>query len=127
LTALERRDRLLSTCASRGKLGHILPALLHGLRQEGGCTLALDSGHTMRLELPPPPRPPPPKVAEHLVPALLARPDAPTASTWDLTVRRLLGAIDGVRSVSALAAACAVDVPLAQRALQAPAVSAWVS
>ncbi|EOD21005.1 hypothetical protein EMIHUDRAFT_208095 [Emiliania huxleyi CCMP1516] len=59
--------------------GHILPALLHGLRQEGGCTLALDSGHTMRLELPPPPRPPPPKVAEHLVPALLARPDAPTA------------------------------------------------
>ena len=64
LTALERRDRLLSTCASRGQLGHILPALLHGLRQEGGCSLALDSGHTMRLELPPPPRPPPQKVGQ---------------------------------------------------------------
>lgn len=97
LVALERKSRLVSGPGSRDELRHLLPALLHGLQTEGGLTLALDAAHSSRIDLPRPPPPRAPAVEAHLVPVLIAQPDPTATRKWDLTVLKLLPAIDGVR------------------------------
>jgi len=97
LVALERKIRLVSGSDSRDELRHMLPALLYGLQAEGGVTLALDAAYSIRLQLPRPVPPRAPSVEAHLVPVLVAIPDPSCTKNWDMTVLKLLPAIDGVR------------------------------
>jgi len=74
--------RLVSGHGTRDELRHMLPALLHGLKTEGGVTLALDAALSIRLQLPRPPPPRPPAVEAHLVPVLVATPEPATVKKY---------------------------------------------
>jgi hypothetical protein len=129
LADLEEESRMLSDASRKGELVHLLPRILHGLRDRGECAVAADAANTIRLQLPP-------AVArgvrvgddveEHRVPLLLGSPTLDVARRWDLTVQKLLRWIDGTRTTSDIAAAAAADISLVRGGLRALVATGWV-
>ena len=129
LAALERETELLSDASRKGELAHLLPQVLHGLREHGRCAVAADAANTIHLRLPP--RRPSagevgPPVEAHSCPVLLSLPPAGEVRRWDLTLQRLLRWIDGTRHSVDIARAARVDLALVMQALQALQSSGWL-
>ncbi|KAI8587052.1 nitrogen permease regulator 2-domain-containing protein [Geranomyces variabilis] len=104
---------------SRGDptLGDILEQILEDLNSYAECQIPINDSSTINLKLFPK-YPDPPPVHDHEVPVLVVRLARIMDKHWDMTLRRIVPLIDGVRSVRRLAEAADVDPQLVRIALQ---------
>ncbi|KAJ3173935.1 Nitrogen permease regulator 2 [Geranomyces variabilis] len=104
---------------SRGDptLGDILEQILEDLNSYAECQIPINDSSTINLKLFPK-YPDPPPVHDYEVPVLVVRLARIMDKHWDMTLRRIVPLIDGVRSVRRLAEAADVDPQLVRIALQ---------
>ncbi|KAJ3158270.1 Nitrogen permease regulator 2 [Geranomyces michiganensis] len=118
-TAVKQPQSSPSHQQSRGDptLGDILEQILEDLNSYAECQIPINDSSTINLKLFPK-YPDPPPVHDHEVPVLVVRLARIMDKHWDMTLRRIIPLIDGVRSVRRLAEAADVDPQLTRIALQ---------
>ncbi|KAF2100181.1 nitrogen permease regulator 2 [Rhizodiscina lignyota] len=92
--------------------------ILEDLNNYGECMIPIDDANTVQLKLFPT-RPPPAPVHAWHVPLLTIQPSLlGDESTSDLTLKRIVPFIDGIRSIARIAKSADVDLSLARKAIQ---------
>ncbi|KNE66368.1 hypothetical protein AMAG_11511 [Allomyces macrogynus ATCC 38327] len=118
LKQLEVESRYMTTVANRGALYALLHQVLHDLNTLRETRVIVNSGTVLELYalFEPAARPPPIRFWD--VP--VARIDFATVAMddWDVTVRRIVPHIDGVRTVAAVADRADADLDLARLAIE---------
>lgn len=99
-----------------GVVHTLLQAIMESINTYGETCVRLNDVHVLNLRLSKP-RPVPPKVRAWDVPLLVRSPPSREQWTWDLTLRRMYGHIDGVKHVQRIAELADVELTLVKRAI----------
>ncbi|KAI0999903.1 hypothetical protein K3495_g8295 [Podosphaera aphanis] len=113
----EIKDESLSNTQGRRSIAALLEIIKEDLNNYHECMIPADDANTINLKLFPVRRPPPPVKSWH-VPVSKINLSELVDDTWDITLAKLIGYIDGIRDVRRIAQESDVSIDLAKVALQ---------